>query len=125
MSPSGRRGRQAKNTPKTDFRGTLNGNLPWFMGLINFSLQAVENNDSCGSECDEDQGEKGEEKPNGPAEHLVGGLSDAEGPEKGGRESLKESHASMVRAAASPGRALEGVGCGGWVGGCPPRDIDY
>jgi hypothetical protein len=38
---------------------------------------------------------------------LVGGLSDAEGPKKGGRESLKESHASMVRGCV-PQRALDG-----------------
>jgi hypothetical protein len=119
VSPSGRRGRQAKNTPKRGFWGALNGNLPWFIGFINFSLQTTENNHSCGSEGDEDHGEKGEEKPYSPAQHLVGGLSDAEGPKKGGRESLKESHASMVRGCV-PWRGLDG-----WDAAAVSRDAPW
>ena len=89
MSPSGRRGRQAKNTLKSVFVRTLNGNLPWFIRLINFSLQATENYEGYRSEDEDHQGQKGEEKPDGPAEHLVAGLSDAEGSKEGSREGLR------------------------------------
>lgn len=96
MSPRGRRGRQAKNTPKCHFLRTLNSNLLWFMWIINFSLQAVENYDSCGSDGDENQSEKSEQEPDSLATHLVAWLGDAEGSKEGGRQGLKESHVLMV-----------------------------
>jgi hypothetical protein len=69
------------------------------MVIINFSLQAVENNDSCRSDGDENEGQQSEQEPDSLAAHLVAWLGDAEGSKEGGRKSLKESHALMVRVA--------------------------
>lgn len=90
--PDGRRGRQAKNTPKSALLLTFYGNLPWFIRLVNFSLHIVENYDSCRSNCGHNDGQKPEKEPDSTAESLVGGLSDAEGAEEGGCESFQESH---------------------------------
>ena len=48
--PVGRRGRQPKNTPKSALLLTFYGNLPWFIRLINFSLQIAKKYDSRDSE---------------------------------------------------------------------------
>jgi hypothetical protein len=78
------------------------------MGIINFSLQAVENNDSCGSDGDEDESQKAEQKPDSLAAHLVARLGDAEGSKEGSRQGLKESHALMVRGCVPRGGYFAG-----------------
>jgi hypothetical protein len=59
---------------------------------MNFSLQAVENYDSCRADRDENEGQEAEEEPDGPVQHLVTGLGDAEGSKEGSCQGLKESH---------------------------------
>jgi len=76
---------------------TFYGNLPWFIGLINFSLHIVENYDSRGSNSEHDESQKSEEEPDSAAEGLLGGLGDTEGSKEGGCEGFQESHGSMVR----------------------------
>jgi hypothetical protein len=78
------------------------------MGIINFSLQAVENNDSCRPDGDENEGQQSEQEPDSLAAHLVAWLGDAEGSKEGGRKSLKESHALMVRGCIARRGYLEG-----------------
>ena len=97
MNPTIRRGRQPKNTPKSALLLTFYGNLPWFIGLINFSLHNVENYDSRGSDREHDESQKPKKEPDSAAELLVAGLRDAEGAKEGGCEGFQESHGLMVR----------------------------
>jgi hypothetical protein len=76
---------------------TFYGNLPWFIGFMNFSLHIVENYDSRGSNSEHYKGQKPKKEPDGATEGSVAGLGDAEGPKEGGCEGFQESHTWMVR----------------------------
>ena len=111
--PEGKRGRQAKNTPKSALLLTFYGNLPWFIRLIHFSLHCVENYDSCCSNSDHKDAKKSKKEPDSATEGLIAGLGDAEGSKEGGCEGFQESHSLMVRGWCTGGadlRCCMGIG---------------
>jgi hypothetical protein len=73
---------------------------------MNFSLHAAEKYDTGGSDRNHNEGQKPEEEPGGASARLPTGLGDAEGPEEGGRNGLKESHVLMVRPRYAPAKRL-------------------
>jgi hypothetical protein len=109
MRLEGKRGRQAKNTPKSALLLTFYGNNPWFVGSLNFSLHSVENYGSGCSNSDQSEAKKAKEEPCSAAAGLIAGLGDAEGSEEGRGKRFEESHGLMVRGRDGGGTIFGGL----------------